>query len=192
VPNMRNTISIGLLIFMLTFSFSCQTSPVTDSTISVSATSQFATDTATTISTIAYTAQIQATKPSGTTLTISRITDSELKQKMDNGDYIILVDTRESNTYELAYLPEARNIPSTPTPARPIEEIKMLLNLLPIDTLIVFYGDKEDASDANYLGQLLIDIQTGHKFKDIRVLPGGYPGWLELGYPIRTTPGFLV
>jgi 3-mercaptopyruvate sulfurtransferase SseA len=174
---MKMAVSIVLLILMLIFSLSCKT---LETKVAI-----------TTIAPIA--AQITTTsEPPKTPIDIARITDGELKQKIDNGDYLILVDARTPKSYASAYLPEARNIAGTPSPMMPLEDIKMLLNLLPVDTLIVFYGDAADDADATYLGRLLIDSQTGHKLTDIRVLAGGYPGWKAQGNPVRTTPASLI
>jgi 3-mercaptopyruvate sulfurtransferase SseA len=174
---MKRSVSIVLLTLILMFSLSCKT---LETKVAIPIIAPIA-------------AQITTTsEPPKTTLDVARITAGELKQKMDNGDYLILVDARTPKSYESAYLPEARNIPGTPTPMTPVEDIKMLLNLLPVDVLIVFYGDAADDADAAYLGRLLLDNHTGHKFTDIRVLAGGYPGWKAQGNSVRTTPASLI
>jgi 3-mercaptopyruvate sulfurtransferase SseA len=188
---------VGLLI-ILTFLISCngmqqnEVQPITKTQAPANIPTSVKTTIAISTSTTMAPQITTDNKPPLATLDIARIVAGELKQKIDNGDYLILIDARKPKSFDCAYLPEARNIPSTPTPMIPLEEIKMLLNLLPVDVTIVFYGDAVDDADAAYLGQLLLDIHTGHKLQDLRVLAGGYSKWWSQGYPIRITPGYLV
>ena len=65
-----------------------------------------------------------------------RITCEQLKQMMDEGEDIVLVDTRVTLVYDLGHLPEAINIPMEP------EELATVkLQTLPTDKLIAFYCD---------------------------------------------------
>ena len=67
---------------------------------------------------------------------IPRITCYQLKQMMDKGDELILVDVRRTNMYDLGHLPNAMNIPHEPE-----ESLITKIQKLPKDRLIVFYCD---------------------------------------------------
>jgi hypothetical protein len=72
---------------------------------------------------------------------IPRITSEELKQLMDNGADVVLVDTRLEISFKAGHLKGAINIPATPLPPRTEEMIKKELLMLPRDKLIVLYCD---------------------------------------------------
>jgi hypothetical protein len=61
---------------------------------------------------------------------LPRITCEELKQKMDEGDPLVLVDANDTDTFDYGHLPGAINMPSYN---------HSQLQALPKDRLIVFY-----------------------------------------------------
>ena len=71
---------------------------------------------------------------------IPRITCYQLKQKMDAGDLMYVVDVRPEFLYELGHLPNTLNIPSEEWKEASEEEIANLLTL-PKDRFIVLYCD---------------------------------------------------
>jgi len=66
---------------------------------------------------------------------LPRITCEELKQKMDEGNSLILVDDNEREQFNQGHLPGAINIPRYD----PEETVATQLKTLPRDRLIVFY-----------------------------------------------------
>ena len=73
---------------------------------------------------------------------IPRITCEELKQMMDRGDDLVLVDTRSVEWgYNTGHLPGAISIPNQPEPPYTEEWITMQLEGLPQDELIILYCD---------------------------------------------------
>ena len=72
---------------------------------------------------------------------VPRITCEELKQLMDKGVDLVLVDTRLESNFKRGHLKGAINIPDIPPPPVTEEMIKEKLMMLPRDKLIVFYCD---------------------------------------------------
>jgi hypothetical protein len=68
---------------------------------------------------------------------VPRITAEELKNLMDQGKSLILVDTRPSGSYADGHIKGAINIPDSMGPTLIEDELMSL----PFDTLIVFYCD---------------------------------------------------
>ncbi len=66
---------------------------------------------------------------------LPRITCEELKQKMDKGESLILVDAEKKDTFARGHLPGSINIPRYD----PEETVNAELQKLPRDGLIVFY-----------------------------------------------------
>ena len=71
---------------------------------------------------------------------LPRITCYQLKQKMDAGDTMYVVDVRPEFLYELGHLPNTLNIPSDDWEQASDDEIAKLLTL-PKDRFIVLYCD---------------------------------------------------
>lgn len=72
---------------------------------------------------------------------IPRITCEELKQAMDEGVGLVLVDTRIDFSFKEEHIPGAINIPDTPLPPLTEEMITAKLLMLPRDKLIALYCD---------------------------------------------------
>ena len=67
---------------------------------------------------------------------LPRITAEQLKQMMDNGEPLILVDTRLDFFFDMGCLPQSINMPFEPE-----EEQTASLLALPKDVPIIFYCD---------------------------------------------------
>jgi hypothetical protein len=72
---------------------------------------------------------------------LPRVTCEELKQAMDDGLDLVLVDTRMDLSFNDGHIPGALNIPDTPLP--PLTEAMVMAKLmaLPMDKLIFLYCD---------------------------------------------------
>lgn len=66
---------------------------------------------------------------------LPRITCEQLKQMMDNGEPLLVVDTNLSFIFKSRHLPEAINIPYLPK----ADQITSFLTVLPTDIPIIFY-----------------------------------------------------
>ena len=111
---------------------------------------------------------------------IPRITAEELKQMIEKGAEQVVVDVRDSGSYEAGHIKGAVNIYYDPT-ADPTDR-QMMLVALPMDKLIVTYCDcTDDASSAKIAQEL---YQLGYDRDKIKVLSGGSLRWVELKYPM--------
>jgi rhodanese-related sulfurtransferase len=70
---------------------------------------------------------------------ITRITCEELKQRLDDNERPIIIDTRHRSSYGRGHLPGAVNIPYDAA-GDPMER-EMMLASLPGDRLVVIYCD---------------------------------------------------
>lgn len=111
---------------------------------------------------------------------LPRITVEELKQLIDKKADIVVVDVRDSGSYEAGHIQGAVNIYYDPT-ADPMNR-QMMLMALPMDKLIVTYCDcTDDASSANIAQEL---YNLGYDRDKIKILSGGSLRWAELKYPM--------
>lgn len=70
---------------------------------------------------------------------VPRITCEELKQLIDKGEKLVVVDTRGSGSYDTEHIKGAINISYDPS-GDPMER-EMTLTALPMDKLTVLYCD---------------------------------------------------
>lgn len=111
---------------------------------------------------------------------IPRITVEDLKQQMEAGADMVIIDTRDSASYEAGHLKGAINIYYNPT-ADPTER-QMMLIALPMEKLLVTYCDcTDDANSAQLADEL---YRLGYDRDKVKVLAGGSLKWVELKYPM--------
>lgn len=70
---------------------------------------------------------------------VPRITCEELKQLIDKGEKVIIIDTRKNSSYNAEHIKGAINIYYDPS-GDPVER-EMTLTALPVDKLLVLYCD---------------------------------------------------
>lgn len=100
---------------------------------------------------------------------VPRITAEELKQRLDDGEDILILDTRiGSRQYELSHIPGAIKKPRS-------------LNDVAHDQAIVAYcTEPSESSSAGQAAGLY-----GEGFTDVAVLSGGMNAWVEADYPLE-------
>ena len=102
------------------------------------------------------------------------ITAQELKKLIDEKSTdIVIVDTAAPLLFEEHHIPGAVNFPYAPTLPQPIT--------LPRTKTLVIYCACNDEEESVEIAQKL----TEFGYQNIRVLKGGWFGWLDLGYPIH-------
>lgn len=115
---------------------------------------------------------------------IPRITADELRQMIEKGADLVVVDTRDSGSYDAGHIKGAINIYYDPT-ADPTER-QMMLMALPMDKLVVTYCDcTDDANSAKMADEL---YKLGYDRDKLKALAGGSLKWVELKYPMVTNP----
>jgi rhodanese-related sulfurtransferase len=111
---------------------------------------------------------------------IPRIKAEELKPMIDSGGAFVVVDVRDSGSYEAGHIKGAVNVYYDAT-ADPTDR-QMMLIALPMDKLIITYCDcTDDASSANMAQEL---YKLGFDKDKVKVLSGGSLRWVELKYPM--------
>jgi rhodanese-related sulfurtransferase len=111
---------------------------------------------------------------------LPRVKVEELKQMIDKGADLVVVDTRDSGSYSAGHIKGAVNIYYDPT-SDPMNR-QMMLMALPMNKLIVTYCDcTDDASSANIAKEL---YDLGYDRDKIKILSGGSLRWVELKYPM--------
>ena len=112
----------------------------------------------------------------------SRIKADELKQLMDKKSDFILVDSRDSEKYNLEHIEGALNIHYDPSGDPMVR--KMTLMALPLDKLIIIYcGTENEETSAG----LVLDLyDMGCDMDSLKILSGGIASWKAAGYPLAT------
>ena len=109
-------------------------------------------------------------------LRIARITPIELKQQLDSGSDVYIVDLRHA----LDFAAEPRTLPGAVRLAA--EEVENRHNEIPRDRTIVLYCTcPNEATSA----RLAISLKR-QGITRVRPLAGGLSGWIELGFPVDT------
>jgi rhodanese-related sulfurtransferase len=114
---------------------------------------------------------------------VLRIKAEDLRQLVDKGADMVVVDVRDNGSYEAGHIKGAINIYYDAT-ADPMDRQMMLL-ALPMEKLVVTYCDcSDDASSAKLADEL---YKLGFEREKIKALSGGSLRWVELKYPMVKT-----
>ena len=113
---------------------------------------------------------------------VPRITCEELKNLIDRGENLVVIDTRKNTDYQAEHIKGAVHIYYDPSGDS--MERELMLSALPLDTLLIVYcdciGDSESALVALELLNLRYDLSY------VKALKDGLPRWRELGYPMES------
>ncbi|MBZ5500793.1 MAG: hypothetical protein LAN59_00940 [Acidobacteriia bacterium] len=115
---------------------------------------------------------------------VLRITAEEVKRMIEQKADIVLVDTRDSLSYDDGHLQGAINIYYDPT-VDPSER-EMTLVALPMNKLVVLYCECNNEEDS---APMILELwKLGYDHDKVKALRGGSIRWRELGYPFISTP----
>jgi rhodanese-related sulfurtransferase len=103
------------------------------------------------------------------------VSTEQLKQRLDAGEKLLLLDVRPEDSYhgELGHIAQATHIPLNELPQRLAE----LGDYLERPVLTICRTDKMSSQAAQLLAQ--------HGFADVHVVKMGMVEWNKLGYPIN-------
>jgi rhodanese-related sulfurtransferase len=103
------------------------------------------------------------------------ITQDALKKMIENGEKgFLVVDVQPQGAYRLGHIKGAINFPWQP-------DLKSSGNL-PKDKMLVLYCDcahEEDSIDT------ATQLMEKWDYTNIKLLQGGWSGWMNLGYPVE-------
>jgi polyisoprenoid-binding protein YceI/rhodanese-related sulfurtransferase len=106
-----------------------------------------------------------------------RISPHALKQKVENGKDLIIIDTLTKDHYTKVHLPNARN-----ACVFEVTFLDQIAGVIPkMDDVIVVYGSSEKSMDATVAAEKL--IRAG--YSNVLALDGGLALWREAGYPLE-------
>lgn len=115
---------------------------------------------------------------------VLRITAEEVKRMIEQKADIVVVDTRDSLSYDDGHLRGAINIYYDPT-VDPSER-EMTLVALPMNKLVVLYCECNNEEDS---APMIVELlKLGYDRNKVKALRGGSIRWRELGYPFISTP----
>jgi|WetSurMetagenome_2_1015567.scaffolds.fasta_scaffold619781_2 rhodanese-related sulfurtransferase len=112
---------------------------------------------------------------------VPRISCEDLKLMMEKGEKVVVIDTRDTTSYEAEHVAGAVNIYYDPSGNS--MERDLMLSGLPADSLLVPYcdceGDTTSAIMAMDLMNLCFDADK------VKALHDGITRWRELGFPME-------
>lgn len=100
---------------------------------------------------------------------------NELKELIDGGAAIIIVDLQDAHSYAHRHVPGAINVPSTAS-ADDVQKI-----LADKDARIVVYGEFDELEK----GREAVEGLNKLGYEQVNRLQGGLLGWMEAGYPVE-------
>ncbi len=104
-----------------------------------------------------------------------RIQPDRVKQLLDSGEPLWLVDLREPEEFKKQHLPGAHSLP--------LKQLQKGFQRIPRTGRVVLYCSCPVGNiDEGYSYQLLRELG----YRNVSVLEGGFAEWTRLGYPVET------
>ena len=111
---------------------------------------------------------------------LQHISAEELKKLVESKSNILVVDVQPKAAYEAGHIKGAINFPWTKEISDPAK--------LPRNKPIVIYCDCTHEEDSIDVATQLIE-KLGYDSNSIKVLTGGWSGWVKLGYATEKAKG---
>jgi rhodanese-related sulfurtransferase len=106
--------------------------------------------------------------------TVDNIAADRVKQLMDAGEKLVLIDMRLAKEYQKSRLPDARSLP--------LAELANRFGEVPKSGRVVLYCDCKPYDIADRA--VFLEYRG---YRNIFIMPEGYQGWVKRGYPTETT-----
>jgi rhodanese-related sulfurtransferase len=105
--------------------------------------------------------------------TVDNLAADRVKQLMDAGEKLVLIDMRQAKDYQQSRLPGARSLP--------LAELASRFGEVPKTGRVVLYCDCKPYDIADRA------VFLEHRgYRNIFIMPEGYQGWVKRGYPTET------
>jgi rhodanese-related sulfurtransferase len=105
--------------------------------------------------------------------TVDNLAADRVKQLMDAGEKLILIDMRPAKEYQQSRLPGARSLP--------LAELANRFGEVPKTGRVVLYCDCKPYDIADRA--VFLEYRG---YRNIFIMPEGYQGWIKRGYPTET------
>lgn len=105
--------------------------------------------------------------------TVDNLAADRIKQLMDAGERVFLIDMRPAKEYQQSRLPGARSLPLAELPNR--------FGEVPKSGRVVLYCDCKPYDIADRA--VFLEYRG---YRNIFIMPEGYQGWVKRGYPTET------
>jgi len=105
---------------------------------------------------------------------IKHISADELKKMIETKADIVVVDVQPKGAYNYGHIKSAINLPWAQEMKGPVK--------LPKNKMLVLYCDCTHEEDSTSAATQLVE-KYGYSADKIRLLKGGWSGWVKLGYP---------
>jgi rhodanese-related sulfurtransferase len=106
--------------------------------------------------------------------TVDNLPADRVKQLMDAGEKLVLIDMRAAKDYQQSRLPGARSLP--------LAELANRFDEVPRSGRVVLYCDCKSYDIADRA--VFLEYRG---YRNIFIMPEGYQGWVKRGYPTETT-----
>jgi rhodanese-related sulfurtransferase len=106
--------------------------------------------------------------------TVDNLTADRVKQLMDAGEKLVLIDMRPAKEYQQSRLPGARSLP--------LAELTNRFAEVPKSGRVILYCDCKPYDIADRA--VFLEYRG---YRNIFIMPEGYRGWVKRGYPTETT-----
>ena len=105
--------------------------------------------------------------------TVDNLPAERVKQLMDAGEKLVLIDMRPAKEYQQRRLPGARSLP--------LAELANRFGEVPKSGRVVLYCDCKPYDVADRA--VFLEYRG---YRNIFIMPEGYQGWVKRGYPTET------
>ena len=106
---------------------------------------------------------------------VDNLAAERVKQLMDAGEKLTFIDMRPAKEYQQTRLPGAKSMP--------IAEVANRFNEIPKTGRVILYCDCKPYDIADRA--VFLEYRG---FRNIFIMPEGYAGWVNRGYPLEKTP----
>ena len=107
--------------------------------------------------------------------TVDNLSADRVKQLMDAGEKLTFIDMRPAREYQQTRLPGAKSLP--------LAEVANRFGEIPKTGRVILYCDCKPYDVADRA--VFLEYRG---FRNIFIMPEGYAGWVNRGYPLDKTP----
>lgn len=107
--------------------------------------------------------------------TVDNLPADRVKQLLDAGEKVTFIDMRPAKEYQQTRLPGAKSLP--------LAEVANRFSEIPKTGRVILYCDCKPYDMADRA--VFLEYRG---FRNIFIMPEGYAGWVQRGYPLEKTP----